>query len=1130
MAWLYLTKGNEAFAATGISVSCSSGTINIAGTTSSGVQVALKSSKIDINGNTGWMADTGCSSTGTYSAVNVSNVSSGTVQFSTDGSSPVTFVGNGTSSNLTLTDGAASSGDTVSLVAAPSSSAPDTATINGVSNLRFYGISGTIAGGSGKINVISMSATMNATAKITSAGLTVAAENFTGFTTLGGGGTSSGVSSNVLSLPSSSTVTLGASSATITISGTTYTFSGFLTVNDGSGTLAASSAANLTLTVTSNGVSVYTPVENFTGFTTLGGGGGTNNTLNVINLVVNLSSTPGSGTITLGSSANAISFSGFLGISLTGSGSSDSLSLPSTYRGTLTVASSGVAVLSITSSTPNVSISVAQYGVIVGDTAIAVVLPDLGSTTLNADYANSGMDLNTVFSLRLTGFSTFTANASGSVQFSTDGSSPVTFAGNGASSSLILTGSSAQHLLLSLTNGTGSVDLSSNQVLSYSDILGGYSGNAADALTSPDTPSTFKLTGSDAVSVMLNSGSTALGTITGIFDLIAGGLNTVFMADSTPGYTFTGNSGASLNFTDATAGVTFCMGNSGMANLSGFSCSSAASKDSFTAINDLVGSSYDDNFVVGPGSWSINGGSGVNAVSFQNASVSSGGLVVNLEPGAATQVSGLATGTAVTSLSNISDVIGADASTVIYEGSGYEYLMGGGGATVFYLTPYNGVAVINGGSGSATVNLSLAKSATALNLSSSDFQEVGGGLGEVMIIPSSVENIVGSVYGGIEGGGSGSGTITLNTATSTASDYASAGTGNYTIDASAAVGNETLVAGSGNDVLKGGAGSNFFAPGSGELTLQSNANGTDWLDFADSPSSVEVNLSSSSTAISPPLGGSPIQVKAGITGGWLPSGVTESISVPINNVIGTNFSDIIVANNNNDNIFAAGGALIVPGTGNNTITCAVGSSCTVDYQNMPIDTSSDSKSGDGITLNANGTVDKWGVGGANNPAIDTLKGISTIVSTESGNDILVASAANQTLIALNGKDLLQASSAGHDVLTGGNGQTTFEAGVPVPGTQYYTGAGYDTMTGGTGTAYYFTWIVNIPGSPTAVLPNNDIIMTGGGASTLYVDASTQVSGPNNQPLTGLNSIEEVLTGFAQNGQQIIKYPLEPESG
>jgi len=197
---------------------------------------------------------------------------------------------------------------------------------------------------------------------------------------------------------------------------------------------------------------------------------------------------------------------------------------------------------------------------------------------------------------------------------------------------------------------------------------------------------------------------------------------------------------------------------------------------------------------------------------------------------------------------------------------------------------------------------------------------------------------------------------------------------------------------------------------------------------------------------------------------------------------------------------------------------------------MPIDTSNDSKSGDGITMNANGTVDKWGVGGANNPAIDTLVGIATIVSTESGNDTLIANAIGQTLIALNGKDLLQAAAEGYDTLMGGNGQTTFEAGVPVAGTQYYTGTGHDTMIGGTGTAYYFTWIVNNPEVPSSVVQNNDIIMTGGGASTLYVDSSTQVSGPNNQPLTGLNAIEELLTGFAQNGQQIINYPLEPETG
>ncbi len=1129
--WLYISKGHEAFASTGVSISCASGSINVSGTTSTALQVSLQSGSIDINGSTGWTSDTGCSPTGKYTAVNASGVSSGTIAFSTDGSSGITFVGNGTSSNLTFTDTSASSGDILNLVSSPTSVAPDKATVNNLPVLSFYGITGAIQAGSGKTNAIDMSPSMAATVTVSGSGVSIAAENFTGFTTLSGGGTSANASTNTLSLPTSSAVTLGTSTATVTVSTTPYTFSNFETVTDTSGgSLTASYSAGLALGVSLSGVSVgYSPAENFTGFTTLSGGGGTNNKIIVDNLTVQLSATPGSGTVTLGPTST-VSFSGFLQIVLNGSGSTDALSLPSGYAGTLSVGATGTASLSITSATPAITISISQYGTIEGNSSIAVDLPDLGAATLNADYATSAMSLNTTFALTLTGFTSFSAPTSGTVAFSTDGSSPVVFVGNGASSSLALTGSSTLNLILSTAPGTGSVELGSNQVLSYSDVLGVYTGNSSDILTSPNSASTFTLTGTDSVGVTLNVSGTSLGTVIGIFSLSAGAPNSIFMADSTPGYSFTGDSGSTLNFSNASAGVTFCMGSSGIVNLSGYGCSSTTSKDSFTGITSLVGTNYDDNFIVGPGTWSINGGLGVNTVSFQNASVSTGGLIVNLEPGATTQVSGLASGTEVTSISNVSNVIGANAPTTIYEGTGSEYLMGGGGATIFYLTPYNGTAVINGGGGDMTINLSLAKSPTSLNLSNSDFQEVGGNLGEVMIVASPVENIVGSVYGGIEVGGSGSGTISLNTATSTSSDYASAGTGNYTVDASGAIGNETLVAGNGNNVLIGGAGNNFFAPGSGQLTLKSSENGTNWLDFADSPTSVDVNLSSSSTAVTPPSGGAPVQVKAGITGGWLQSGVTETISISINNVIGTKFSDIIVANNNNDNIFAAGSALIIPGTGDNNIVCASGSSCTVDYQNMPIDTSSDAKSGDGITLNANGTVDKWGVGGANNPAIDTLSGVSTIVSTESGNDILIASSADQTLIALNGKDLLQASSAGHDMLIGGNGQTTFEAGVPVAGTQYYTGVGYDTMIGGTGTAYYFTWIVNTPGDPTAVTPNNDVVITGGGASTLYVDSSTQVSGPNNQPLTGLNSIEEVLTGFAQNGQQIIKYPLEPESG
>ncbi len=1127
--WLVLSSGHEASAATSVSVSCTGSTIKLTGASASQTTVTLALKSIKINASTAWDSSGGCSAANTYSTVDASGVSSGQVAFSTDGSTPITFIGNGTSSSLTFTDSSSSTGDTVSLVTSPSTSTPDTAIVNGISSLNFYGIAGTITGGSGRTNSISMDRGLGETAKIDSSNITVGTEAFDNFTTIDGGGTSTNASTNTLDIPGG-TVTLNPTSSAITISSATYTFSNFKTVTASSaGTLSTATTAGLTLSLDSSGViSTYSPTEAFDNFTTIDGNSGSSNTISIVNQIFQPSSTsPGSGVVTIGSTQFTIE--NFLNILLTGTGTSAVFQIPSTYQGSLVINADGSGLLTDTASTPNTVLEFSNYGTISGNSGIDVLLPNLASSTLDATYTNSQMSLNTTFVVNLEGFTTFTANTSGQIAFSTDGSTPITFIGNGAGSSLTLSGSGSLNLLLTPTYGSGSVGLAGQNVLSYTGIEGGYSGNQNDILTGPDVSSTFTASGTDEVQVESNSPQVTIAVVKGIMDLVGGSPNTIFMADSTPGYSFQGDTSGEIDFANATGAVTVCM-TTGIVNLAGIACSAGATTDSFTGITSLVGSPFNDNFIVGPGTWSINGGAGVNTVSFQQASVSPAGLVVNLEPGVATQVSGLASGTAITSMTNISNVIGADAPTTIYEGTGSEYLGGGGGATIFYLTPYSGNTVISGGAGAMTINLSLAKGSTSLDLADTSFQPVGGGLGTVMILPDAVENIVGSVYGGLMVGGSGSGTISVMTAGSGTMDYVAAGTGNYTLDASSATGQETLAAGSGNDTLIGGSGNNFFAPGSGQLQLESNNGGTNWLDFVDAPSSVDVNLGSVATVITPPSGGAPIQVKAGITGGWLPQGVTDTISIVVNSVIGTSFSDIIVANNANDNIFASGDALIIPGQGNNNITCANGSSCTVDYQNMPIDNTNDARSGDGITLNANGTVDKWGVGGASNPAVDTLVGISTVVSTESGNDTLISNAANQTLIALNGKDLLQASAQGYDTLIGGNGQTTFEAGVPVADTQYYTGAGHDTMIGGTGTAYYFTWIVNNPEAPTAVIPNNDVIMTGDGASTLYVDPSTQVSGPSNKPLTGLNSIEQVLSGFAQNGQQLIKYPLEPETG
>lgn len=256
---------------------------------------------------------------------------------------------------------------------------------------------------------------------------------------------------------------------------------------------------------------------------------------------------------------------------------------------------------------------------------------------------------------------------------------------------------------------------------------------------------------------------------------------------------------------------------------------------------------------------------------------------------------------------------------------------------------------IDGGEGFDTINYSTALSGIVVDLAAGSASQNGNGGIDTLI---NIESVIGSTFSDTISGSSGSDSI-----------YASSG-------------NDTIIATIGADTIDGGAGS-------------------DTLDYSNITSGgISVTLQGASSTVISVAGGS-----------------SDTIS-SIENIIGTDFSDIIVGDSN-DNILAgaAGDDTLISGAGNNTIDGGAGTDF-LDY--------SSALSGIVVDMDTGLVIDN-GNGGA-----DIYTNIEGIIATDF-NDTINGSSSNDYIVA----------TAGDDIIDGGDGIDTLSFANATQGLKIY---------------------------------------------------------------------------------------------
>lgn len=500
----------------------------------------------------------------------------------------------------------------------------------------------------------------------------------------------------------------------------------------------------------------------------------------------------------------------------------------------------------------------------------------------------------------------------------------------------------------------------------------------------------------------------------------------------------------------------------------GLASAPGGSSDSFAGFQDYTGSPADNLFVAGPGTESLDGGGGVDTVSFADAPAA---VTTDLLTG---QASG-GWGTTIT-LSGIQNVIASDYGDTIIGNKGPSSFTGGPGNDTFVLE--GGNDSIDGGGGTNTLDLGAATGPVSLTLGVNDLPQDTGSLGEVSVVPGTIQRVVGGNLGNVLVAANGDATLVGGAGT----DVLAGGSGSVTLEAGS--GTATLVGGTGPTVMTGGAGADTYIPLTGPVTV-TGGTGSNTLDYAGDPYPVEANLSSSvfvvpaiPTLPATPGNANPLPapipqpVPAGtvvppdeVVGGYAPT-ATASVT-GVQDILGTNGNDVLVAGESGatltggtgtdllgagpgvtDVTFDAGGrSVIEPGTGSDAIACApdgaAGSGCTVDFQNVDAAVTVDL--GSGLATVASTSTSP--------AASDQLSGVLDAIGAPAPyEDVLTAGQAGSILFGGGGSDTLTAAPAGNDVLVAGSsfgatgsGQSTLEAGI----------GGHSTLVDTTGLASFF---------------------------------------------------------------------------
>lgn len=458
--------------------------------------------------------------------------------------------------------------------------------------------------------------------------------------------------------------------------------------------------------------------------------------------------------------------------------------------------------------------------------------------------------------------------------------------------------------------------------------------------------------------------------------------------------------------------------------------------DTLLNLEGILGSSFDDilignsqnNVIAGlagsdvlignAGDDTLDGGDGIDTVSYQYAP---NAVSVSLELGTASDGSG-----GSDTLKNIENVIGsqfADRLTgngqanIILAGNGNDIIEGKDGNDQLFgeagddqLLGDIGNDTLDGGNGIDTVSYRYAPNGTFVSLELGTALDGFGGVDTLI----NIENVIGSEFADRLTGDNQANTIL-------------GGDGDDVIDGKG--GNDQLLGEAGNDTLNGGAGNDLIDGGSG----------VDTVTYADAATGVVVNIDQIQGYNNP---GSTVDLEPAFTiaAGTAKDGFgTVDILQNLENIVGSEYDDILIGNAAENVILAgAGNDLVIGNAGNDTLDGGTGINV-VSYRRDP--------GAAFISLEAGRATDGFG-------NVDVLRNFRDVIGSQ-GNDTIVGDSQNNTLYGGSGNDRIEARS-GNDLLFGNDGNDTLlgEDGDD----KLVGGAGSDSLNGGNGidTASYFT--------------------------------------------------------------------------
>ena len=430
----------------------------------------------------------------------------------------------------------------------------------------------------------------------------------------------------------------------------------------------------------------------------------------------------------------------------------------------------------------------------------------------------------------------------------------------------------------------------------------------------------------------------------------------------------------------------------------------------------LNGGEGNDLLEGGGGADVLDGGDGIDTITYENARGT--GVTINLAAAAAS--GGEATGD---TLIGIENVTGSDLADVLFGGRGDNVLRGLGGDDV--LNGADGADLIDGGGGTDQARYNGSSAGVAIDLSQGT---AGGGhaAGDEL---RSIENLLGSNFSDVL-----TGSAVANTIEGLNGDDTIEGLG----------GDDTLVGGNGADTLRGGLGMDVLR-GDGGDDLLLGGGGADFLDGG-----AGIDTVSYASAV----GG----VRLNFVQGGSAGEAANDVFVSVENARGSNFNDVISANNAVNDIVGARGDDILYGLGgndtldgsigNDRLLGGAGADTLVGGQGRDTASYASAASGVAIDLRAGGG------GTAGEAAGDTFSGIESAIGSNhsdtligfAGINALFGGGGNDTLDGLGGNDTLRGDT-GDDTLIGGAGNDRLEGGAGIDTYVFEAGSGRDRVVG-----------------------------------------------------------------------------------